>query len=160
MKSTTQQQGAFDLFEAWQRREVELAPVTELLGIRPVAIGEGTASLSMEAGGPHQNPFGAVAGGVFSALADVAMGVALATRLDGEGISTLQQQIEHIRGATESSLTAHAHVVHRGRKVANLRCSIVDAEDRLLAEASSVWLILPLSVQGEKYTSRRGSPAA
>jgi hypothetical protein len=31
-------------FEAWRRREAELAPVTGLLGIRPVAIGDGTAS--------------------------------------------------------------------------------------------------------------------
>jgi hypothetical protein len=35
----------------------------------------------MEAGPRHHNPFGAVAGGVYSALADVAMGVALAARV-------------------------------------------------------------------------------
>jgi uncharacterized protein (TIGR00369 family) len=144
--ATARQQAAFEIFEAWRRREAELAPVTELLGIRPLAIADGTASLSLEADPRHHNPFGAVAGGVYSALADVAMGVALATKLEGEGISTLQQQIEHIRSTSESHLTARAQVLHRGRRVANLRCTIVDAEGHLLADASSVWLIFPRAV--------------
>jgi uncharacterized protein (TIGR00369 family) len=141
MNPAERQGAAFELFEAWRRGEAELAAITGLLRIRPVALGDGTASLSIQAGPPHHNPFGTVAGGVFSALADVAMGVALATRLDGEGTSTLQQQIEHIRPATESSLVAHAEVVHRGRRIANVRCGVVDDRDRLLAQASSVWLI-------------------
>jgi uncharacterized protein (TIGR00369 family) len=118
--------------------------VTELLGIRPVEIGDGKAVLEMEAGRPHHNVFGTVHGGLLCALADVAMGLALATKLENEGFSTLQQQMEHVRSRSEARLTARAQVVHRGRRVAHLRSSIADADGNLVAEASSVCLVFSL----------------
>ena len=96
---------------------------------------------------------GVLAGGLLCTFADVAMGVALATVLDGEPISTIHQQIEHLRPTVDSRLTATAEVVHRGRRVAHMRCSIFDAADDLVAEASSIWMI------AQPSTTRTGEPS-
>ena len=139
-----QQEAVFAMFSSWERGEFELAPVTDLLGIRPVEIGEGRATLAMEAGKSHHNVFGTVHGGLLCALADVAMGVALAATLDNEGFTTLHQQMDHVRGIAESRLLASAEVTHRGRRVGHLRCALTNSEDQLIAEASSVCLISKL----------------
>lgn len=141
---SSQQEAVFAMFASWKRGEVELAPVTGLLGIAPVEIGEGRAALEMDAGKAHHNVFGTVHGGLLCAFADVAMGVALAATLDNEGFTTLHQQMDHVRGIVESRLLASAEVTHRGRRIGHLRCAISDDRDRLIAEASSVCLISEL----------------
>lgn len=85
------------LLNAWKRGEAELAPVTRLLGIAPLKIGDGMVRLTMPAGAAHHNAFGTVHGGLLCAVADVAMGAALATVLDdNEGLTTLEQHIDHL----------------------------------------------------------------
>jgi uncharacterized protein (TIGR00369 family) len=129
--------------EAWRRGEAELAPVARLLGIEPVEIGAGSATLAMPAGPAHHNAFGAVHGGLLCALADVAMGVALATLLeDDEGLATLEQHMDHLRPVRESRLLAVARVLRRGRGAAHVECEISDAQGQLLAQASCACLIV------------------
>ncbi len=130
--------------EGWYAGDLELAPITELLGIRPESLGEGMAELSMEAGERFHNAMGTLHGGVFVDLADVAMGVAMATRVEpGETFSTLQSGISYLRPVVAGRLTARARVVHRGRTTAHLECEIEDAEERVAARVSSVCAIRP-----------------
>lgn len=146
MTPSAQQQAVFETFAAWRRGDLELAPVTRLLGIEPVELEAGRAVVAMDAGSDHHNVMGTVHGGLLVALADVATGVALATTLDGEGFTTLYQGMSHLRPTSGARLTATAHVTRRGRQAAHAECSIADADGRLLAEASSVWSIFPLPV--------------
>lgn len=145
MSASAQQQAVFDMFAAWQRGEMQLAPVTELLGIAPVSIGAGRAELAWPATSAHHNVMGTVHGGLLCAFADVATGVALATLMDGEGFTTLHQAMEHLRPTAGSDLVARAEIVRRGRQAAHATCAIEDADGRLLARASSVWSVFPLS---------------
>jgi uncharacterized protein (TIGR00369 family) len=125
--------------EKWQAGEVELAPITALLGVEPVSFGEGEARVEMTAGKSHHNAMGTVHGGVLCDLADVAMGVALATvTADGESFTTLQLQMSYFLPVVEGRLAAHARVVRRGRATAHLDCDLADAEGRLVARATSV----------------------
>ncbi len=96
----------------------------------------------MPVGATHHNAFGTVHGGLFCAFADIAMGIALATVLgDDEGLTTLAQQMDHLRTVRESRVVATARVVRRGRAAAHLGCDIEDADGRLVARATSVCLI-------------------
>lgn len=128
--------------EKWLAGELELAPITALLGVRPVSLGEGEARIELTAGKHLHNAMGTVHGGIFCDLADVAMGAALATvAADGESFSTLQLQMSYFLPVVEGRLSAHARVIRRGRATAHLECDLEDGEGRLVARASSVCAI-------------------
>ena len=128
--------------EKWLAGDLELAPITQFLGVRPVSLGEGEARIELTAGKHLHNAMGTVHGGIFCDLADVAMGVALATvTADGESFSTLQLHMSYFLPVVEGRLAAHARVVRRGRTTAHLECELVDGEGRLVARASSVCAI-------------------
>jgi uncharacterized protein (TIGR00369 family) len=128
--------------EKWLAGDLELAPITALLGVRPVSLGEGEARIELTAGKRLHNAMGTVHGGIFCDLADVAMGAALATvAADGESFSTLQLQMSYFLPVVEGRLSAHARVVRRGRGTAHLECDLEDGEGRLVARASSVCAI-------------------
>jgi uncharacterized protein (TIGR00369 family) len=129
--------------QAWMRGEAELAPVTALLGIAPLEIGGGVTRVAMAIREAHLNAFGTVHGGLLCALADVAMGAALATVLeDDEGFATLEQHMDHLRPARESQLVATARVMHRGGSAGHLHCDIEEGEGQVIARASCVCLIM------------------
>lgn len=127
---------------SWLRGDLELAPITELLAIRPLEIGDGTARVELDAGPRLHNAMRTVHGGVFCDLADVAMGVALATRVaDDETFSTLQLQMSYFQAVGQGRLQALAKVLRRGRSTAYLECDILDPDDQLVAKATSVCMI-------------------
>jgi uncharacterized protein (TIGR00369 family) len=128
--------------ERWLAGEVELAPITALLGVRPVALGDGEARVELTASARLHNAMGTVHGGILCDLADVAMGAALATvTADGESFVTLQMQMSYFLPVVDGRLSAHARVVRRGRTTAHLDCQLEDGEGRLAARASSVCAI-------------------
>lgn len=128
--------------QKWLAGDLELAPITQFLGVRPVSLGEGEARIELTAGNNLHNAMGTVHGGIFCDLADVAMGTALATvTADGESFSTLQLHMSYFLPVVEGRLGAHARVVRRGRTAAHLECELEDGEGRLVARASSVCAI-------------------
>jgi uncharacterized protein (TIGR00369 family) len=128
--------------EKWRAGELELAPITALLGVRPVAVGEGEVEVELTAGERFHNAMGTVHGGILCDLADVAMGAALATVIaDGESFSTLQLQMSYFLPVVEGRLSARARVLRRGRSTAHLECDLEDGEGRHVARASSVCAI-------------------
>jgi len=128
--------------ERWLAGELELAPITKLLGVRPVSLGEGEARIELTAGKHLHNAMGTLHGGILCDLADIAMGAALATvTADGESFTTLQLQMSYLLPVVEGRLCAHARVIRRGRATAHLECDLEDGEGRLVARGSSVCAI-------------------
>ncbi|HWM90137.1 MAG TPA: PaaI family thioesterase [Thermoanaerobaculia bacterium] len=128
--------------EKWLAGDLELAPITAFLGVRPVSLGEGEARIELTAGEHLHNAMGTVHGGIFCDLADVAMGAALATvTAEGESFSTLQLTMSYFQPVVDGRLSAHARVIRRGRGIAHLECELEDGEGRLVARASSVCAI-------------------
>lgn len=131
-----------DYVRKWLAGDLELAPITQFLGVRPVSLGEGEARIELTTGKNLHNAMGTVHGGIFCDLADVAMGTALATvTADGESFTTLQLHMSYFQPVVEGPLAAHARVVRRGRTTAHLECELEDGEGRLVARASSVCAI-------------------
>ena len=108
-----------DHLDALLRGDVPPPPVAELLGIRLVQIDEHEAVFEMEVRPEHANPMGTLQGGVICALADAAMGLAYAYRLeDGESFTTL------------------------GRTVGLTTCDVIDEQGRKVAHATSTCMTL------------------
>jgi uncharacterized protein (TIGR00369 family) len=87
-----------DLVEKWLAGDLELAPITKLLEVRPISLGDGEARVEMTASNRLHNAMGTLHGGGVADLADVAMGAALATiAAEGESFTTLQMQMRLLR---------------------------------------------------------------
>ena len=92
------------------------------------------------------NPAGVVQGGFLAAFADSAMGASSVTFAGERRVFTAnaEMKISFLRpvpvGAT---LTCTAEVVSGGARVAFLEAEIVDDEGRMVAKASSTYLLTP-----------------
>lgn len=130
-----------ELLKAWHDRS-SVPPVATLLGASLEEYGEGRATMTMEATAAHHNSMGTLHGGLLGALADMAVGAALATTLEqGESFTTLTLNANYLRAVLEGPVTATAEVIRRGRRTALVRCR-VDHGDRHVAEFDSNCVIL------------------
>ena len=132
-----------DYLEAMMRGDIPLPPVAALLGIRPVSIADGEVVFEMDVRPEHANPMGTIQGGVVCALADAAMGLAYATRLEeGESFTTLELKTNYLRAVTEGTLIATGRVLHGGRTIGLTSCDVVDGDGRKVAHATSTCMTL------------------
>jgi len=94
-------------------------PFFKMMGVTVISFAGGHAELSMEILPTMHNGVGWLQGGIFVALADEAMALALYTVLTGnEGIATISESTSFLRGARDGTIVARGWVVRRGRRVA------------------------------------------
>lgn len=87
------------------------------------------------------NAMGTVHGGVICDLADVAMGVAVASILDGaSSFSTTELQARFLKPVREGTLIASAGLIRRGCRVVHVACEVRHDRD-LIATVTSSCLI-------------------
>jgi uncharacterized protein (TIGR00369 family) len=118
-------------------------PVAELLGIEVVSFGEGETTMKLEAQERHSNPMGTIHGGILCDLADAAMGMSFySTLAEGETFTTLELKMNYVRPFWTGTLLAHGKVISRGKTVGLTECRVVDAQERLIAHATSTVMTL------------------
>ncbi len=118
-------------------------PVAELIGIEVVEHGDGRCTMQLHAEERHENPMGTLHGGILCDLVDAAMGMAyFSTLADGESFTTLELKINFVRPVRRGLLVARGRVVHGGRTVGLTECDVVDADERLIAHATSTCMTL------------------
>lgn len=93
-------------------------PFFALMGIDLAEAGEGWAVLRMDVRPDMMNGEGWLQGGIFCALADEAMVLAIYPMLaPGETIATISETTEFLGGAREGTLFARGEVARKGRRV-------------------------------------------
>jgi uncharacterized protein (TIGR00369 family) len=123
--------------------EIPGAPIGDLIGMRIVAADVGTATFEIDVGPQHTSPPGSVHGGILCDLADAAMGCANLSRLEeGESFTTIELKINFLKPVWEGRLTAVGQVIKAGRTIALCDCRVTDAEDSLVAYATSTCMTL------------------
>jgi uncharacterized protein (TIGR00369 family) len=136
-----------EFLERIGRGELPAAPAAATTGIIPVEVGDGLAVFSLEPQEWHYNPLGSVHGGILATLADTALGCAVHTRLPaGTGYTSVDLTIKFTRPATLASgaLTCTGTVVAMGRRTATAEARIVDEAGRVVAQAISTCLLMPV----------------
>lgn len=129
--------------DAMLRGDVPPPPVAELLGLRLVSVADGEVVFELDVRPEHANPMGTIQGGVICALADAAMGLAYASRLEeGESFTTLELKTNYLRQVRDGTLVATGRVVHAGRTIGLTSCDVVDGEGRKVAHATSTCMTL------------------
>lgn len=97
----------------------EANPFFLTMGIEIESFGDGEARLTMPVRPSILNGQGWMQGGLYVALADEAMALALYTVLDeGELIATISENTSFLQGAREGRVVACGRVLKRGRQVA------------------------------------------
>jgi len=122
-------------------------PFFNLMGIDVVRVEAGNAMLRMAVRPDMHNGVGWLQGGVFTALADEAIALALYPLLSSkEGIATISETTSFIRGAREGILFAEGHIVKKGRRVAFAEGDVRtgDPEKILLSRTSAAFAITSL----------------
>ena len=88
---------------------------------------------------------GSLHGGMIATLADVTSAIALwgAYEPEDQMPVTTDMHVRYYRQPRSSPITAEAHVVHGGRRILSVECSVVDGEDRQLARATATYMVVP-----------------
>ncbi len=140
--------------EAWRAGDISPSPAAAFIGSELVAFGDGFSEVQLEISGEHRNSFGTIQGGILCALADVAMGTAVATTLEtGEQFSTTNLNSMFCRPATSGRLHAAARVLHRGRSTALSECEITCGET-LVARMTCTCMIKDLKNSGARIQNQ------
>lgn len=112
-------------------------PAAELLGLRIVDVGPGTAVFALLLRTEHLNATGTVNGGLLAALADYALCAAVNDVPAASSVATAGLNITYQRPATLATgeLRANGRVLHRTPRTATVEASITDAAGDLHAHA-------------------------
>lgn len=118
-------------------------PFFVMMGIEPVSFGDGAAVLSMEVRPDMLNGDGWLQGGIYTALADEAMALALITVLgEGERIATISEATSFLSGVQDGNVLASGRVIRKGRSVAFLEGDVTRSDGRLLARTTASFAVL------------------
>ena len=134
-----------DLLEAALRSAAAPPPYFQLLGMRFIAVSEGSATLEMPTSANHYNPNNVVHGGAITSLADSAMGLAVfSTCAPGENFTTADLHINFLKPVTVESGTLRSvgRVIQRGQQIVVAEAEVVDGQNQLVARATSTLFIL------------------
>jgi uncharacterized protein (TIGR00369 family) len=131
-------------FEKIKGQGRQANPFFCLMGIDVVSVGEGNAVLRMEVRPDMLNGVGWLQGGIFTALADEAMALALYSLLSQkEWIATISESTSFIRGVREGVLIAEGRVIKKGRRVAFAEGDVTldQKEKEILARTSGAFAV-------------------
>jgi uncharacterized protein (TIGR00369 family) len=106
----------------------------------------GRVAITLDPTGAHLNPWGTVHGGLTATLLDSCMNLAIQSMLEkGTGSTTLEFKISLVRAVTLQTgrIRAEGKVLNCGRRVGTAEGRVTDAQDRLLAHATTTCLIFP-----------------
>ena len=126
------------------RERVRRSPFHQWAGLELVSVGDGTAELLMVLQPHHFNPQGIVHGGIITAVADSAIGLALRSRLPaGLTHRTAQLNVHFLAKGEGNHLVGRGRAVHTGQRMGYGECDVLDGDGRLLARASATFIVLP-----------------
>jgi acyl-CoA thioesterase len=113
-------------------------------GMELKSVGGGQSELEMELHPHHFNPQGIVHGGIITALADTAIGLALRSQLrPGLTHRTAQLNVHFLAKGEGNKLVGRGRSVHLGQRMGYGESEILDVEGRVLARASGTFIVLP-----------------
>ncbi|NVO67582.1 PaaI family thioesterase [Methanofollis tationis] len=118
-------------------------PFFVMMGIEPISFGDGAAVLSMQVRPDMLNGDGWLQGGVYTALVDEAMALALITVLgEGERIATISEATSFLSGVQDGMICASGRVIRKGRSVAFAEGEVTRDDGRVLARTTASFAVL------------------
>ena len=127
-----------------RRRGRDANPFFQLMGIEIGTYGNGEAELFMPVRPDMHNGVGWLQGGLFTALCDEAMALALFTVLEEEAaIATISESTSFLQGVRSGRIAATGKVVKKGRNVAFMKGYVKSEDGTTLTETRASFAIMP-----------------
>jgi uncharacterized protein (TIGR00369 family) len=127
-----------------KRRGRDANPFLTSIGAEIGHYGKGKAELVLTVRPDMHNGVGWLQGGLYVALCDEAMALALFTALDeGTGIATISESTSFLEGVRSGRITARAEVVKIGRRVAFAEGRAFSEGNSVLTETHASFAIIP-----------------
>lgn len=133
-----------------QREEIESwwrgagSPLTDLLDMRLVSLGNGSATFEAMPSARFYNPQQRVHGGYAATLLDSTMGCAIFSRIGkNANFGTIELKVNYVRGifAETGRLTCVGNVIHFGRRIQTAEARITDVAGKLYAHGSGTFMV-------------------
>jgi acyl-CoA thioesterase len=134
----------YDIFRRWYDGDPEVSSVASYTGMEVLATEHGLCRIAFTPDKRHANASDSMQGGVLAAVADAAMGTALASTMkENEGSATLEIKMNFLRPSPfHKRLEVEGKVVHRGSSMAYMECSVTNEEGKLVARINATSMIL------------------
>jgi acyl-CoA thioesterase len=130
--------------ERVRQRGRDANPFFLLMGIELGTYGNGEAELFMPVRPDMHNGVGWLQGGLFTALCDEAMALALFTVLEeGTGIATISESTSFLQGIRIGRIKATGKVIKKGRSIAFMEGHVKSEDGKILAKTSASFAIMP-----------------
>jgi acyl-CoA thioesterase len=130
--------------EEIQRLGRDANPFFRLMGIDLGNYGRGEAELFMQVRPDMHNGVGWLQGGLFTALCDEAMALALYTILeDGVGIATISESTSFLKGIRGGRVRAAGKIIKKGRSVAFMEGQVESEDGTTLAQTRASFAVMP-----------------
>jgi uncharacterized protein (TIGR00369 family) len=118
-------------------------PFNKLVGVRVVRQHSDGVTIACPMSERLRNGAGVMHGGVMATLADVAMGVGLASHFGGRRtVTTTEMKINYLRPIQEGKLTARSHLLRIGKRLCVGRVDMFNARRQLAAVAIVTYILL------------------
>lgn len=133
-----------DYLEQIRLRGRDANPFFVLMGIELGPFGDGQAELRMQVRPDMLNGAGWLQGGLYTALCDEAMALALFTVLEeGERIATISESTSYLQGVRSGEITAVGKVTKKTRNLAFMEGFVKRSDDgAILSRTSESFTIL------------------
>ncbi len=126
------------------RARVASSPFHQWAGLELISVGDGLAELGMDLRPHHFNPQGIVHGGIITAVADTAIGLALRSKLRaGLTHRTAQLNVHFLAKGEGGRLVGRGRAVRLGQRMGYGESEVLDGPGQLLARASATFIVLP-----------------
>lgn len=122
------------------RRLVEETPFARWWGISVVELGAGSATVGLAARPELLRPGGVLHGACYEVIADVAMWLAIMTRVGEEPMAvTVEMKTSFLRGAT-TDLESRAEILRLGSRLVFGTATTTDASGRTVAHSTLTYV--------------------
>lgn len=126
------------------RESVKDSPFPAHMSMQLTAMDLDSATVEMEIGEKHLQPFGLVHGGVVATLIDTATFWAVFMRIpEDAGLVNVDLKLNYLSSVTRGLLKAEGTAIKSGRQISYSEAKVVDGEGRLVAHGTSTLLTLP-----------------
>jgi len=138
--------------------KVNTSPFPRHLRMKLVSISFDQATVKLETGQCHLQPFGIVHGGVMATLIDTATFWAAFLRLpEDTGLVNIDLKLNYLKSIASGTMTAEGRCIRTGRSINYAEASVMDKEGNLIAHGTSTLMVLPgkgIRLDAKKFLDR------
>ena len=135
--------------------KVNTSPFPNHLRMRLVSISLDQATVKLETGQCHLQPFGIVHGGVMATLIDTATFWSAFLRLpEDDGLVNIDLKLNYLKSIVSGVITAEGRCIRAGRSISYAEASVMDKEGSLIAHGTSTLMVLQgkgIHLDAEKF---------